>query len=259
MGTLEVNGSTVGYGTDGTGDPILMLHGTTMARTAWDLVRGAVPSPHTWVMPEFPGSGESAMPTGPIELDDLTAQSLAVMDALGHDRFHVAGYSLGAVVGLAIAAAAPDRVRTVTALCGWAKADARMRFTFDLWRRLIATDSELFMRYTFADGFTAAGHEGLAPMMDAMIPIAAATVAPGSDAHLELDLRVDITDRLAMITAPTLIIGATEDRWVDVSHSRSLASAIPGARLVELPAGHLVIQELAGEVAALLDEHTASG
>ena len=94
------------------------------------------------------------MPTEPLTVDRLVAQALAVMDHLGFKTFHVAGYSLGAVIALATAAAAPARVSSVTSLCGWTVADARMRLTFDLWKRLIAADKELFVRYTLVDGFT---------------------------------------------------------------------------------------------------------
>ncbi|MEO6125876.1 MAG: alpha/beta hydrolase [Ilumatobacteraceae bacterium] len=260
MATLEVDGATVGYAVegpaDGSGIPLLLFHGTTMDRTAWDMVRAGFPTDtYRCVLIEFPGSGESSMPTEPLSVDGLVAQALAVMDALGHDTFHVGGYSLGAVIALATAAAAPDRVTSLTSLCGWAATDARMRHTFDLWKRLIATDKELFMRYAMADGFTLGALTIAEPMIDVMLPITAGLVQPGSAAQLDLDIVVDIAERLASITAKTLVIGAVEDRWVDISHSRTLAGAIAGATLVELPAGHLVIQELAVDVANLMREH----
>jgi 3-oxoadipate enol-lactonase len=258
MATLEHGSATVGYAVEGAGIPMLLFHGTTMDRTAWDLVRAEMPAEYEFVMVEFPGSGESSMPTSELTIDVLVEQAIAVMDHLGHDRFHVAGYSLGAVAALATAAAAPERTITCTSLCGWATTDARMHFTFDLWRRLIALDRELFMRYAVADGFTAAAIAGLAPMLEDVITLGASTLAPGSDAHLVLDQAVDIADRLSAITAPTLVIGAQEDRWVDVSHSHAVAAAISGATLQVLPQGHVVIQENPVQVAALVHQH-ASG
>ena len=144
------------------------------------------------------------------------------------------------------------RVRSATLLAGWATTDARQRVTFDLWRRLIAIDKTLFMRYAVADGFTADGIAMLEPVLEAMVPMSAAAVADGSDAQLDLDIRVDIAGLLGSITAPTLVISGAEDRWVPASHGQALAAAIAGARYEELPAGHLVIQERAAEVAALL-------
>ena len=86
----------------------------------------------------------------------------------------------------------------------------------------------------------------------------AATVAEGSAAHLDLDLVVDIADLVDAITAPTLVIGGAEDRWVDVSHSHALAAAIAGSRLEVLPAGHLMITESAPRIAELLHEQLAT-
>ena len=258
MATLDLGTATVGYAVEGTGTPVLLFHGTTMNRTGWDMVRAAMPAEYQYVMVEFPGSGESSMPAGPIETDHLVSQALAVVDHLGIDRFHVAGYSLGAVAALATAGAAPERVITCTSLCGWATTDARMRFTFGLWRQLIATDRALFMRYAVADGFTAGAIAALEPMLEGVIAMGADTVASGSDAQLELDERIDISGLLDRITAPTLVLGGIEDRWVDISHSRALAEAISGASLVELPAGHLVIQEGAEAVAGHLHAHVSA-
>lgn len=255
MATIEREGRTIGYELTGEGVPVLLYHGTTMSRTAWDMVIASCPPGFAWIKVEFPGSGESSMPVAPIDLLDMVDDSVAVVDALGHRDFHVAGYSLGGVAALATAARHADRVKSVTSLCGWATTDARMRLTFDLWRRLIAIDNELFMRYALADGYTGGALTMMEGMIDQVVPMAASTVAPGSDAHLELDSRIDIADLVSRITCSTLILGGAEDRWVTPDHARQLASLIPHASLVELPAGHLVIQELAPQVGEALIAH----
>ena len=89
-------------------------------------------------------------------------------------------------------------------------------------------------------------------MLEDVVALGATAIAPGSAAQLDLDIALDITPLLGSITAPTLVIGAEDDRWVDVSHSRALADGDPDSRLEVLPAGHIVIQELAGDVARLL-------
>ena len=260
MATLLVDGQLIGYATEGTGEPLLLLHGTTMSRTAFDAVRGAMPAgaDYTYVMVEFPGSGESAMPAEPLSVEVLAAQVHAVMQHLGHERYHVAGYSLGAVVGAGLAGLRPEAVRSLTLIAGWITTDARMRATFELWKRLIAVDKELFMRYALVDGFTAGAHEAMEPILEMAISMGAATVAEGSAAHLDLDLVVDIADLVDAITAPTLVIGGAEDRWVDVSHSHALAAAIAGSRLEVLPAVHLMITESAPRIAELLHEQLAT-
>lgn len=257
MASWEHNGKVIGFTSEGEGAPVLAFHGTTQKADAWNQVRDACSVPLQWVTFEFPGSGESSMPTSPLDLDEIIHDAVALMTHLGHEDFHVVGYSLGAVSALRCAALYPAQVRTVTSLSGWSTTDARMRVTFDLWRRLIAIDTELFMRYALADGYTATGLEGLAPMYDMVVSMAASAVQPGSDAHLELDIRIDIESSLDEITAPCLVIGGIEDRWVDISKVRHIASRIPQATLLELPAGHLVIGELAGDIAAAISEHVS--
>jgi pimeloyl-ACP methyl ester carboxylesterase len=257
MATFIHNGRTIGYQMSGSGSPVLLFHGTTQAANAWDPVIQATNESRTWVVCELPGSGESSMPTEPIQLDDIVSDAVALMNELGFDKFHVAGYSLGAVAALRCAALHNSEVLSVASLCGWSQSDARMRTTFDLWRRLIAIGPEIFMRYALADGYTVAALELMEPMIEHIIPMAATMVQPGSDAHLDLDIRIDIEDSLPLITAPCLVMGALEDRWVDVTHSRHIASTVAKGTLVELPAGHLVISELSGDVAQLLIQHTA--
>lgn len=260
MATLSVDGQLIGYATEGTGAPMLLLHGTTMNRTAFDAVRSAMPAEadYTYVMVEFPGSGESAMPADPLTVEALAAQAQAVMQHLGHERYHVAGYSLGAVAAAGLAGLWPEAVRSLTLIAGWITTDARMRATFELWKRLIAADRELFMRYAMVDGLTAAAHEAMEPILEMAVAMGAATVADGSAAHLDLDAVVEIADLVAAITAPTLVIGGAEDRWVDVSHSHALAAAIAGSRLEVMPAGHLMVTESAPQIAALLHEHASA-
>jgi pimeloyl-ACP methyl ester carboxylesterase len=258
--TLQNNGQVVGYGVAGAplgtaGLPVLLFHGTTMNRTAWDFVIGSMPTERTYIQVEFPGSGESAMPSAPLSVEGLVSDALAVIHELKVDRFHVAGYSLGAVIAAATAATVPERVASATMLCGWVTSDARMRMTFDLWKRLINIGPDLFMRYALVDGFTANALTGLEPMVEAMIGMTADAVAPGSIAHLDLDMIIDISAQLPLITAPCLVISGAQDRWVDPTHGHALSAGLKNSTFRTLPAGHLVIQEQAGDVAALVHEH----
>jgi 3-oxoadipate enol-lactonase len=256
MAVFQHQGCSIGYNVNGSGPAILAFHGTTQAGNAWDQVREACTEDRTWVVFEFPGSGESEMPTAPLDLDQIVNDAMALMTHLGHESFHVVGYSLGAVCALHTAAQHRDRVLSVTSLCGWSRSDARMRGTFDLWRRLISVGPDLFIRYALVDGYTAETLEVIEPIWEGAVAMAASTVQPGSDAHLDLDIRVDIENDLALISAPCLIIGGLQDRWVDISKSRHIASQVANSTLVELPAGHLVIGEMASEIGTLIAEHT---
>jgi 3-oxoadipate enol-lactonase len=258
MGTVRVGDVDVAYAVEGRGDAVVLVHGTTSSsQGSWLQVTPVLADRFTVIAPDMPGSGATVAVEGKaIELDDLAEQTLAAATDAGVSRFHLAGWSLGAVVAAEVAARAPDRVRSLALVCGWVRTDARQRFTFDLWRRLLEADPELFARYAFADGLTAASFDAFGvDGVEELVPAAQSEFAPGSVAQIELDTRIDIADRLGSITAPTVVIGGTEDRWTPFEQSRQLAAAIAGARLVELPCGHLIPTEQAAALNDLLLGH----
>ena len=124
MATFAFRGTTIGYNVEGDGAPILAFHGTTQAANAWDQVKAACTEPRTWVVCEFPGSGEASMPPGPIDLEEVVDGAVHLMESLGFDKFHVVGYSLGAVTTLKTASMHPSKVLSVTSLCGWSQSAA---------------------------------------------------------------------------------------------------------------------------------------
>jgi len=260
MTTLDVDGQLIGYAEAGEGAPMLLLHGTTMSRTAFDLVRAAMPegAAYRFVMMDLPGSGESPRSRTPLSVEELATQADAVMRHAGHESFHVAGFSLGAVVAAALAALHPSKVRSATLIAGWAVTDASMLATFGLWRRLLAAGPQLFVRYALVHGFSAAAVAAMEPMFEAAVAMGAENVAPGSIDQIELDELIDISAMLPRIVASTLVIGGTHDQWVDIGHARALVELIPGAQMEEVPTGHMMMVEAAAPVAALLHAHASA-
>ena len=251
------NVGDVAYEVQGSGDHLVLVHGSTGSRATWMQQTPTLAERFTVVLPEYAGGGETPVDDEPLTVDLLVSQVLEVCDEVGASTFHLAGYSLGAVVAAAVAAEVPDRVRTLALVNGWAKTDARMRFTFDLWERLYRSDPEMFTRYVLADGLGRDSFELFGDGVEAMIPMMQGQFSAGTAEHANLDARVDIEDRLPKITAPTLIIGGRTDRWVDVTHSYAMAEAITDARIEELDCGHVSLTEKAPEVTALLLEHAS--
>lgn len=247
----------VAYEVQGSGDHFVLVHGSTGSRATWMQQAPTLAERFTVVLPEYAGGGETPVPGEPLTVELLVAQVLEVAGEVGAETFHLAGYSLGAVVAAALAAEVPDRIRSLALVNGWAKTDARMRFTFDLWERLYTQDKELFTRYVLADGLGRDSFELFGDGVEAMVPMMQGQLSAGTAEHANLDARVDIEDKLDAITAPTLIIGGLTDRWVDIAHSRAMAEAIAGAHIEELDCGHVSLTEKAPEISALLLEHAS--
>jgi 3-oxoadipate enol-lactonase len=95
----------------GDGDPVVLIHGFSFDRTMWDPQFPELARSYRTIRYDLRGFGESGLPAA--NRDHVT-DLLALLDALGIDRAHLAGLSLGANIALAAAALHQDRVRTIT-------------------------------------------------------------------------------------------------------------------------------------------------
>ncbi|HZU80054.1 MAG TPA: alpha/beta fold hydrolase [Acidimicrobiales bacterium] len=97
----------------------IALHGFPEDRASWaGLAEALAPSGVRVLAPDQRGYSPGAVPDGrrAYVADELVADVLALADEAGADRFDVIGHDWGALVAWAVAAAAPERVRTLTAL-----------------------------------------------------------------------------------------------------------------------------------------------
>jgi pimeloyl-ACP methyl ester carboxylesterase len=96
--------------TGGEGPPLLLVHGWPQTWYAWRLVMLALARDFQVVVPDQRGTGLSAKPEDGYDTGTLAGDLAALMDALGHDRFAVAGHDTGMWIGYALAADHPGRV-----------------------------------------------------------------------------------------------------------------------------------------------------
>ena len=96
--------------TGGVGPPLLLVHGWPQTWYAWRLVMPALAHDFSVVAPDQRGCGLSGRPEDGYDTGTLAGDLVALMDALGHRRFAVAGHDTGMWIGYALAADHPDRV-----------------------------------------------------------------------------------------------------------------------------------------------------
>lgn len=85
---------------------------------------------------DLPGSGDSDKPQGPYSTETYADQLSAFLGAIGVERAHVAGVSLGAAVAMHLAARHPERVRSLSLHSAWDRTDAYLGTIVQLWRSL---------------------------------------------------------------------------------------------------------------------------
>src|SRR5579883_3157830 len=100
----------------GSGPPLLLLHGYPQTHVAWHGVAPLLASKFTLVMPDLRGYGRSRGPAPDADHLGYSKRAMArdmtaLMTALGHDRFFLAGHDRGARVGFRLCLDHPERVR----------------------------------------------------------------------------------------------------------------------------------------------------
>ncbi len=114
---VEVGGRTISYLTLGEGgEPVVLVHGFGGDKNSWLFVQQPLAEERTVTALDLPGHGASDKDVGDGSLDTLVAVLTGFLDAVGIERAHLVGHSLGGAVVAAVAKAAPDKVASLTLL-----------------------------------------------------------------------------------------------------------------------------------------------
>jgi pimeloyl-ACP methyl ester carboxylesterase len=112
---MTATGGVLAHTVSGDGPPLLLLNGGLMSYPAWEPLAGPLSGRFRLVRCDFRGQLLSPGPA-PTTLEGHAADLLQLLDALQIESAHVAGVSLGALVGVTLAAGAPQRVRSLIAM-----------------------------------------------------------------------------------------------------------------------------------------------
>ena len=180
-------------------------------------------------------------------LDDLAADAVGLLDGLGIERAHVVGASMGGMIAQTIAARYPERVLSLVSIMSntgarWSGQPSPRLYPVLLRRP--PRDREGYVRHT-AWVLSQIGSKGFEGDEEDMRRLAELSYDRGLNpvaAARQLAAIIASGDRtplLRTITAPTLVIHGTADRFVTRSGGRATARAIPDARLLMIPGmGH---------------------
>jgi pimeloyl-ACP methyl ester carboxylesterase len=158
---LTLDGRTLFYREEGSGLPVLLLHGFAEDGQIWD---GLVPrlSPYCRLLiPDLPGSGRSALLPGEPSIDSLAETIKKFIDGLGLDTCVLIGHSMGGYISLAFAEKYPQRLKAFGFFHSTAYADseekrAARRKSIDFIRQHGAAS---FIRQSTPNLFAAATQE----------------------------------------------------------------------------------------------------
>ncbi len=202
------------------------------------------------------GHGRSPAPAGPYTIAALAGDVLELMDELGLERASYAGVSLGGMVGMWLAANAPERIERLVLICTAAQLPNAAAYA----ERAVAVRAEGSIE-SIADGVVrrwltpqfAAAHPDVSARLRSMLT---ETDVEGYAGCCEAIAEFDLRDALDGIAAPTLVISGAQDTATPVELQAQVASAIPGARheIVD-PAAHLAPVEQPERINQLIGDH----
>jgi pyruvate dehydrogenase E2 component (dihydrolipoamide acetyltransferase) len=258
--SVTVDGRTIRYARIGEGEAaVVLIHGFGGDLTTWLFNQDSIATTGRSVYaPDLPGHGGSSKDVGSGTLEDLAVAVGGALEALGLERVHLVGHSLGGAVATAIAADRSGRAASLTLVApaglgpeingeflqGFVEAESRRELKPVL--ELLFSDPAVVTRDFVEEVLRTKRIDGVD---EALAAISSSCFPGGRQA-------VSIADSLAGIEAPVLAIWGAEDRVVPPGH----AEALPAGVQVEIldGAGHMPQMEAAHEVNRLIGDFLAA-
>jgi len=275
---IDHDGVTIHAVVGGEGPPLLLLHGHPQTHVIWHKVAGELARHFTVVATDLRGYGDSDKPTGLPDHSNyskrtMAADQLAVMRALGFERFRVLAHDRGARVAHRLAVDHPQAVEKLVTLdiaptlAMYAQTNEAFARAYYHWfflirpapfpETLIEADPELYLRQTMGSRSA-----GLAPFTEEALseylrglrqPGAAHGLCEDYRASAGIDLEHDRADIEAgrMIECEMLALwggnGTVEKCFQPLEEWRKVARRVTGHAL---PCGHYIAEEIPEQLLA---------
>ncbi|MBU0516715.1 MAG: alpha/beta hydrolase [Proteobacteria bacterium] len=242
MPTMRVNDIDLYYEVHGAGEPLVLIMGLRRNAQWWYRQIPALFRRFRVIAFDNRGAGRSDKPVMDYSMGLFAEDTAGLMRALGLDRAHVLGLSMGGYIAQELAINHPRLVRRLVLGCtgpGGRRAVAMSPDRLDKFKanegltpaRILGKDMDIY----FSDGFIANNPA----LIEEFVDISLRHYQP-QDAFVrqfEACLRHDTVDRLGSVEAPTLIMSGDDDPLVPHQNSLALEELLPQARLRLYPGG----------------------
>jgi pyruvate dehydrogenase E2 component (dihydrolipoamide acetyltransferase) len=259
MQTADVGGRKISYaGAGQDGDVVLLVHGYGGDQNSWLFLQEPLAARYRVYALDLPGHGTSTKDVGEGPLSVLADAVTGVLDALGAERAHLVGHSMGGAVALAVAAQYPGRIASLTLIApsgfgpeinaGYLRgfADAQTRRELKPVVVQLFADESLVTRQLVDDLLAYKRLDGVDEALHAL-----------TDTLLDGDAqRGDSAATLAAIggAVPVAVVWGRADRIIPAAQAESVAGAV--RHLID-GAGHMPHMERPAEVQAAIEETIA--
>jgi 3-oxoadipate enol-lactonase len=238
------------------GAPVLVL-GNSLGTTGevWEPQAAALGERFRLLRYEHRGHGGSPSLPGPYTVAELGADVLRLLDGFGVPTASYCGISLGGMIGMWLAAHAPERIGALAVCCTSAYLPPASFWTGRAEQARAAGMASL-AEQVVGRWFTPAFRARDPATVAGFVTMVAGVDPQGYAGCCEAIAAMDQRSTLGRISVPTLVIAGAEDPATPPWHGARIASAVAGSRLRVIRGGsHMANVSQPGEVTARLVEH----
>ena len=241
MEKVHVNGVQLAYTREGTGKPLVLVHGYPLDHTIWNEVIPLLNNDFDIITPDLRGFGQSNVVESQYKISDMATDIAGLLDQLGVEKTAIAGHSMGGYISLAFARAYQERVTGLGLIASQALAD---------------TPERIQGRYEAADEIIKSGVEPVAEAFSLKLTpnqrvqtfvkklIAEQQPAGLAGALKAMAERDDSSSVLSSLTFSVAIVHGNLDELIPIQRAQEIKAAVPHATLVELlEIGHMPMME----------------
>lgn len=264
MPHARVGDFNIEYYLEGSGQPLLLISGFTAQASGWhDPFLGLLQQQYSTIRYSHRGTGTSDRLTGDIGLSDLAEDAAGLLTALGIERAHVLGVSMGGMIAQELALNHPKRVLSLALGCTTCSGGSQSRReggavpappeAIALLTPEPGLSREEQVRRSWPVVTTPEFLAKRADVMEERLRRSLINPTPVETAMRQMAAvqAWDSFDRLPQVQAPTLVIHGDRDVLVPVANAQVLKARIPGAEQhIVKGAGHLFTFEFPEESAA---------
>jgi pimeloyl-ACP methyl ester carboxylesterase len=262
--SADVSGQTLYYVRSGKGDPLLLIQGMSATHLAWgEPFSALLAESFDCIAFDNRGMGRSGPAAEKFTIADLSKDALGLLDALGVERAHLLGISMGGMIAQELALSDPNRVRSLTlgaTYCGGPGSRLMDPADFSgLVEAMASGDRGRVIRAMWELNLSPAFRED-EEHFGAFAQMAEALRSPGETIGLQMRAITDhdTSARLGGLKPPTLVIHGSEDRVLNAVNGQLIASLIPAPLELMEGVGHMFWWEQPERSAALVRDHAVA-
>ena len=241
---LQLNEFRMAYQDEGSGTPVLLIHGYPLNRQMWQPQMEGLSDCARLIAPDLRGHGDSEAVEGAYTMEAHAQDCYELLEKLGiSQNAVVCGLSMGGYIALAFYRLFPHRVKSLVLVSTRAAADSpEARANRESSIRAAGEKGVRFIAESMAGRLLSAQTMRLQPHLNQeLIELMSHNSLRAVQGDLDgMKVRPDSSPMLSSFLVPVLIIHGTEDTIVPLSEAQQMQSLIPQAQLCAIPeAAHL--------------------